>query len=582
MYKRTGVFLTILFFFFCLPSKQVILAEGNEIESIDIEVKIQEDGSAIISEERKMNVSEDTEIYIELSNLGQSDLTNFELEGFQEEKDWDIDASFEEKAYKYGVITKEDAYELAWGISEYGQKEYHLTYALTNLVRDLEDGQALFWNFDSFLSFPTEQVTLKIKTDFDLDEKLLDYYAFGFEGEMGINSDGVFEWSGSNLTEENDLIVLMQFPKASFQTSVQEEMTLAEQKEQALAGSSYNDSEPMPLFLKIIFILLGFGLLVLLGFALIYALRRGRIRKENQHFDPHRFMNENKDKVSKKAPELTASHEKYSWLISKLSMNSSGFSEFFFLYLLIWSEEEKIKIHNYEEKGFFGKDKKARIEILNIEDEAINSLLSFEESVELFALGEISFEEVLWGMLIELADADGKIKPRQIEDWAEENADEIEELVDLLEENSKEWLEENHYLHTFTIEDWTSAIKIEQLTEKGERMALEIFSYYQFIKKLKKVNLTEDENWASLMVWSVIFGLAEDTIEHLKELDPAQFAYLEEHYPYYYGNYYGYHYLYSRSNHGLAAGGYLGAGGAGISSVGGGMGAGGGGGGGSR
>ncbi|MDN6196431.1 MAG: hypothetical protein L0I93_08070, partial [Atopostipes suicloacalis] len=94
-------------------------------------------------------------------------------------------------------------------------------------------------------------------------------------------------------------------------------------------------------------------------------------------------------------------------------------------------------------------------------------------------------------------------------------------------------------------------------------------------------DLKESEDWASLMVWSVLFGLAEESIKELKELDPAQFAYLEEHYPYYYGNYYGYHYFYTQSNHGLVSGGYSG-GGAGFSSSAGGMGAGGGGGGGSR
>src|SRR5699024_11987111 len=58
----------------------------------------------------------------------------------------DIDASFEEKAYKYGVLDVDNGYELAWGISEYGPQEYNLSYSLSNMVRELEDGQALFWN----------------------------------------------------------------------------------------------------------------------------------------------------------------------------------------------------------------------------------------------------------------------------------------------------------------------------------------------------------------------------------------------------------------------------------------------------
>ena len=128
---------------------------------------------------------------------------------------------------------------------------------------------------------------------------------------------------------------------------------------------------------------------------------------------------------------------------------------------------------------------------------------------------------------------------------------------------------------------WPSEVKIDRLTSKGERLALGINAYRNFIEKLKEMDLKEHEDWEDLMIWSVLFGLADKTVKELEELDPSRFVYLEERYPYYYGNYYGYHYLYSRSTHGLTSAGYSG-GASGVSSTGGGMGAGGGGGGGSR
>ncbi|MDN6731783.1 MAG: DUF2207 domain-containing protein, partial [Atopostipes suicloacalis] len=520
MRKWIKVFISFSFFFFYFSFHQPVSAAENEIKSIEIEVNLQEDGSAVIQEKRKMDNTKDTEIYIELSNLGESDLSSFHVEGFEEEKDWDIDASFEEKAYKYGVIEKDEGYELAWGISEYGLQNYQLSYELTNLVRNLEDGQSLFWNFDSFLSLPTEQMTLKITADFDLEDKLLKYYAFGFEEEIGINENGGFEWTGYDLTDENDVIVLLQFPENTFQASVQEDMTLSEQEEQALEGSSYNDAEAMPMVLKVILVISGLTALGLGGVGVAYAVRRGRIRKEHQHFNVHQFIGKNQNRMSKKAPELRGPYEKYSWLISELSMTGAGFSEFFFLYLLLWSEEEKIEIHSYEEERFFSDKKKATIEIKNIEAERPMNSISFEESIELFELDQSPFEEVLWGMLVELADDKGVIKGKQIEKWAEKNAESIEEIIGLLEEKSMLWLEENNYLNTFTIKDWGADIEIEQLTDKGKKVALEILSYKQFIEKLEEADLKESEDWASLMVWSVLFGLAEESIKELKELDP--------------------------------------------------------------
>lgn len=572
---------SLIIFLFVLPLTSIVLAEENKIADIDIQVKLQEDGSATIHEKRAMEVVEDTEVYIELSNLGESELIDFDVASFEEETDWDIDASFDEKAFKYGVLDRDEGYELAWGISEYGQEEYNLTYGLTNMVRELEDGQALFWNFDSFLSLPTDKMTLEISADFDLSEVIQDFYGFGFEGPLDLE-EGVIRWTGSDLDESNDVILLLQFPMNTFQTKAKVEMTLEEQRELALEGSSYNDSEPMPFLAKVVV-----AILALLGIgggatAVAYGLRRENVRKEKNHFNPHKLIAQNKNKISKTPPALEEDIPHYAALISKLAPTSAGFSEFFFAYLLLWAEQEKIQIELQEEKGFFGgKKNKATIHIANfaLEDE-INRMV-FDEYVELFEIDESRFDEVIWGMLLEVADAEGKIEGSDIQKWSEKNAESIAGLVDSLEKVSMDWLVENNYMNIFSIKDWGFSIKIEELTAKGQQLVEEILQYQNFIEKIKDTPLEDDEDWESLIIWSAIFGHAEDTVNYLEEFEPETWAYLEESYPYIYGNYYGYHYLYRRNSAGLASAGYSSSG-SGFSSAGGGMGAGGGGGGGTR
>ncbi|MDN6161556.1 MAG: DUF2207 domain-containing protein, partial [Atopostipes sp.] len=295
MCKSFKTFLAIMFFSIWLIPNSFVSAAENKIESIDIDIELQENGSAEIHEYREMDNKEDSEIFIELSNLGASELTGFEVDGFEEVKDWDIDASIDEKANRYSVIEKDDGYELVWGIGEYGLNTYDLTYGLTGLVRNLEDGQTLFWNFDSFLSFPTDQMNLTIRTDFDLKEKLLDYYAFGFEGPIDINEEGVLEWTGESLDESNDITILLQFPENTFQTDIKEDMTLDEQKEMALEGSSYNESEPMSTGIKIFI-----GMIVVLGTAfgvtgIAYLVKTNKIKKENDHFDIYQFIKKNRN-----------------------------------------------------------------------------------------------------------------------------------------------------------------------------------------------------------------------------------------------------------------------------------------------
>lgn len=68
----------------------------NKIHSIDISVELQKDGSAIVEETRNMTVDDGPELYIELNNLQDSEVSNFSVEGFNFNPVWDSDQSLEE------------------------------------------------------------------------------------------------------------------------------------------------------------------------------------------------------------------------------------------------------------------------------------------------------------------------------------------------------------------------------------------------------------------------------------------------------------------------------------------------------
>lgn len=140
---------------------------ANEMSSIAYDVELQADGSGIITETRKMYLTEDTEIYITFDRLSGSEVTDFHVSDFgeplEEESDWDVSASREEKAGKYGIVETSDGVELCWGIGDYGEHEYTVTYTMTNMVRQLEDGQGMNWQFfNGKGNIPPEEVTIRI------------------------------------------------------------------------------------------------------------------------------------------------------------------------------------------------------------------------------------------------------------------------------------------------------------------------------------------------------------------------------------------------------------------------------------
>ena len=121
-------------------------AHADEFREISIEANIDEKGIGSIEEIWKINeTNEDyTERYKTINNLRGLKIEDFSLEAFGktfENRDpWDTDLDFNEKAYKSGVITRdEDEVELCWGISNYSDNTYKLKYKINPLAIGLKD-----------------------------------------------------------------------------------------------------------------------------------------------------------------------------------------------------------------------------------------------------------------------------------------------------------------------------------------------------------------------------------------------------------------------------------------------------------
>src|SRR5699024_1964832 len=177
--KLCIIYLSILFVFvsglLALPN---VHAKGNELEKEHIHAYVHEDGSATITEERKVHISEGTEMFIVIGNLRKSEIKDFTVEEngetFTYVDDWDIDASLEDKRKKNGIIKNGSEYELVWGVGDYADHTYTVEYTITDFVKQLEDDQMIFWRFvNDKTNVPPKNVTVEIETDkgFDIDSE---------------------------------------------------------------------------------------------------------------------------------------------------------------------------------------------------------------------------------------------------------------------------------------------------------------------------------------------------------------------------------------------------------------------------
>lgn len=572
---KNKVIMSVLLVLSFLFVPNVVDAE-NIINNLHMDITLHEDGSATIIENRQMQTDEDTEIFITMDNLQNSEVSAFTVQDFTEVAEWDSDASFEEKSYKYGTVEIEDGYELIWGISEYGNPTYSVQYQLSNLVQNLNDGQALLWNFNTFSDFPTENFTLTLSAPYNLEETLLDYYGFGFEGDMNVSGNRL-TWTGNDI-QDSSVTLLLQFPEDTFLVPNRIDMTLVEQQEMATTDSSYNSNAPLPTWTIILLAtFIGIGGISLVG-AISYAIKVSRVRKANNHFTGSDYIKANKDKVRSKTPDYDGDLADLAYIITKVASSGGTFSNYFLMYLLKWTTQGQVILKVEDNDSRWGPDKDYKLCVMEEAREIASPNLTFEQAVTEFKNNNASLEMVIWLFIRDNIDPNGELKETLIENWSNEHSDALEDLITEIPKQSMVRLNEQAYLENSQTKAWGATINIERLTPKGEQLTNQIAQLNNFYQDSKDQIYDENINFETLLYWAAAFGQAENLQNNIEKYEPELWSRLSTNYPYIYGNFTGYNYWIYQS----AAMSSVNSSMTSTSSVGGGAGAGGGGGGGSR
>src|SRR5690625_7504219 len=110
MKKRYVRIIFFMFLFLIQVFNLEEVAAKDKLEEQYIHVFINEDGSARITEKRVAYLTEGTENYIVIGNLGESTILDFVVsengKTYQYTHNWDINASQNEKTFKNGLIEK--------------------------------------------------------------------------------------------------------------------------------------------------------------------------------------------------------------------------------------------------------------------------------------------------------------------------------------------------------------------------------------------------------------------------------------------------------------------------------------------
>lgn len=503
--KKTLKILLILLFalvLFSIGNK----VEANSIQSIAMDIFVDDYGDAHVTEIWKCDVTQGTEVYHPYYNLGNSVIKDLmvtdENTEYEQLSYWDSSGTFEEKAYKSGINKLFNGVELCWGMSEYGSHTYTAKYTITNFVSETSDAQMIYWTLIPYeFSNPIGNAYVKIHTNFDIADTT-DVWGYGNYGGTAYVYDGYIEMqSDGKLSTKEYMTILVKFPLETFNTTNKLDYDFEHYYNMAEEGANKyknsNSEDVVAVLIGVIFFaiwtVLFCGLRGLSNFAkgLNYGTEGKKIPKDVPYFRD----------IPCKKDIYRAYYIGYQYNIIK------GKTDILGAIILKWIKDGIIRIEEKETGVIFKKE---------------NTVIVLTETKsEMFSEPR---EKELFNMLYE-ASKDGYLESKEFEKWCQDSYSEIlswfDEIIDderakLVKEGLIEEKDETSILRIFKNKKYiaTHELKQEALELAGLKRYL---NEYTLIREREAVEVQLFEEY---MIFAQIIGIARKVAKQFKDIYP--------------------------------------------------------------
>ena len=513
-HKLLSAFLILIFIFSALNA----YASDHRLESLNIHVYVNEDGSARITENRRANLTEGTENYIVIDNLGKSEIRDFVVyengEPFEYIDSWDINASREEKVGKNSILTTSSGYELSWGIGEYGRHDYTLEYTITNFVKGLDDSQMIFWQFvNPDTNIPPEDLKIVIESEYDFNAEEEKIWGFGFGGNIDFQDGKIVARSSGPLSRDNYATILTKLPQGLFETGDILNRSFEDVKDEAFVGSDYSDTDYES----------GgsvnqasssggsiFSFIPLIGFVIAFFAIAGSLIKAVSsklvNLQPQKFSRKFKEEYYRDYPYEGDFLDIY---YIPYRMGATDFEELLTGFILKWINEKRVMTVE-EEKGWIFKKDETNIKFLNTD----------------MSMGTLEGE--LFHMMLQAAGKNEILEESEFTKWVKSNVTQLNEWEKKVKKHSIKKLEEMGYIDVFETRVFLFKSEKYELTEKGKELESKIYKYINYLHDFSLLNEHEAVNvniWDNIMVWAGFLGLTAEVARQFEKLYPR---YVEE------------------------------------------------------
>lgn len=475
----------------CVPAALA----ANRVPEMEIDVALRPDGSAYITQVWTTDTEEGTEFYLACNDSGYLRITDFSVSdkngSYTFLEDWDVSASFEEKANKCGIVETDNGVELCWGVSEYGENRYAIEYVLHDLVGAYSDADGFNHRFvDEMSFFPTDVVlTIRNQDGTPLADDGCDIWAFGYDGQIQFQDGVIRAWSESPLKSGQHMTVMVSLEKGILSPLRTMEDSFETVKERALEGSDYDpdaaaDSVDEPITAGAVLGMLG-SLAVIIGgligiFKLLNARKKKKLKKQMESVDYFRDAPNNGN--------LNVTYElgRSCGLCRDDSLMGA--------YLL-----RLISDGSLEPEGESDDPKQVRLRLVrppHTEDQ---------------------YDDVFYTVLEAAAGSDGVLQPDELERYSDINVKPLSRFMDSCIREAKQTLIHNGCFKGAVCNG------PKDLTKEGKRQLDEILGLKRFLLDFSLIyerGVKETVIWQDYMIYALMLGIADKVAPQIKKLYP--------------------------------------------------------------
>ncbi len=495
--------LLLLFLFLFILGTTSVFA-SNKINKISMDIYVDNEGTAHITEVWDAKLTEGTEGYHPYYNLGNSKITNFTVSDDRGQKyefvsSWNIKNSFDKKKNTNGIYVDGKEVDLCWGISEYGKRVYTLKYDIENYIYNTTDGyQILFWQLIPYDMKPKpNDVYIKIHSDKRYEDSL-DVWGYGNYGGTAYVYDGYIEMQPpkNGLKSSDYMTILVKFPKDYFNTTNKINKTWDQVFEGAEEGTKKYDKKKEDALAVIFGLLSVFGpTILIIVLAIIFGNSSNSSDKIKNKIYPKKDVLPFRD-LPFKDDFLMAYYISSEYRLIKKKTDLLG------AILLKWIKEDKVNVTT-EEKGIF-KNKNTKIE-LKEEPTDVTELKMFN--------------------MMKTAAKDNILETNEFKKYCSNNYSKVLNWFDNVNiAKYKDICEDSNYIETTTTKGFLGSEKkiagaTVQLNEKGSQLA-GLKKFFKEFTTLHEKEAIEVKMWRDYLIYAQIFGMAKEVAKEFKDLYP--------------------------------------------------------------